>query len=45
MTHSGFSGKGTAAQHYNKGGHTDSGGWSISLDPDMDRLMDKKMKG
>lgn len=26
MTHRGFSGKGTAGQHYNKEGHTDSGG-------------------
>lgn len=29
MTHCGFSGKGTAARRYNKGGHTDSGGQSI----------------
>lgn len=45
MTHRGFSGKGTAAQLYNKGGHTDSGGRSISLNPDMDSLLDKDVRG
>lgn len=38
MTHRGLSGKGAAAQLYNKGGHTDSGG----LHPaDCPRLLDE----